>query len=341
MVYTPLSPREIDENLFPYSGNTSHQFRFLLHYALLAPSHYNAQPWRFKINSCGIDVFSDPSRCSHVADPQQREVIISCGAAIHTLEIAAHFFGLKTHVIYTINHQDNHLARIEMTEGYDPSVHEIQLFHAIKKRQTNRRWFIDTAIPGSLKEECMRAAKKLDVATTFTNDEVIRETFGRMTAQAVRTQHAHAWHRQEFSSWLRSKFTLKHDGMNHFGFFSINLPSPLIKLLLRITSLGRETGRFNQAKLTTGSPMLMAISTHEDNQHGWLNTGRTLMNTLLNFTRNGLSASFMNQAIQNPHMRNQVSTLFGGHEYPQLVLRIGIAPQVTWTARRNLDDTLL
>jgi nitroreductase len=36
---------------FPIAGTPAEQLRFLLHYAVLAPSGHNSQPWLFKIDA--------------------------------------------------------------------------------------------------------------------------------------------------------------------------------------------------------------------------------------------------------------------------------------------------
>ena len=39
----------IAENQFPKEGTRNEQLKFLLNYAILAPSSHNTQPWLFKI----------------------------------------------------------------------------------------------------------------------------------------------------------------------------------------------------------------------------------------------------------------------------------------------------
>src|SRR4051812_35680645 len=49
----------------------------------LAPSIQNTQPWRWKIRSGALELWSVPSRQLPVTDPDGRMVTISCGAALH------------------------------------------------------------------------------------------------------------------------------------------------------------------------------------------------------------------------------------------------------------------
>lgn len=78
---------------FPRDGDSGDQARFLVRYAILAPSTHNTLPWSFRIVGNGIDVFADRSRWLRVADPDQRELLLSVGCALENLVIAAEHFG--------------------------------------------------------------------------------------------------------------------------------------------------------------------------------------------------------------------------------------------------------
>src|SRR5438045_7283586 len=68
------------------------ELEFLLQYAILAPSGHNTQPWSFKITSVGVEVYVDESRAMPILDPQERELLMSVGAAICNLRVAAAHF---------------------------------------------------------------------------------------------------------------------------------------------------------------------------------------------------------------------------------------------------------
>ena len=52
----------IMENDFPRNGSSEEKMTFLLNYAILAPSIYNTQPWRFNVSDGSIMVMADESR---------------------------------------------------------------------------------------------------------------------------------------------------------------------------------------------------------------------------------------------------------------------------------------
>jgi nitroreductase len=72
--------------------------RAIVRLAVLAPSSHNTQPWRFRVDRDCIDLRADRTRALPVNDPFDRELVISCGAALLTLRAAAAFLGLGTQV---------------------------------------------------------------------------------------------------------------------------------------------------------------------------------------------------------------------------------------------------
>ncbi|HET8797964.1 MAG TPA: nitroreductase, partial [Thermoanaerobaculia bacterium] len=95
--YDPrVHPYLVDEAEFYEIEEPARQKEFLLRYAVLAPSGHNTQPWAFRAAGETVEVFADYSRRLPVADPHDRELMISIGAAIANLRIAAAHFGFDT-----------------------------------------------------------------------------------------------------------------------------------------------------------------------------------------------------------------------------------------------------
>src|ERR1700758_4962846 len=100
------NPWEVSESDFPASSTPAPKLRFLLNYAVLAPSRHNAQPWRFKIEDNVVELYADCLRALPVSDPQNREMTISCGAALANLLIAIRYFGSMA-AVEICAHPDN------------------------------------------------------------------------------------------------------------------------------------------------------------------------------------------------------------------------------------------
>ena len=75
----PLSPREVA--------------RYVVAAAVWAPSVHNTQPWRFTADGQQISLHADAERQLTVADPDGREMMISCGAALFTARLALRSLG--------------------------------------------------------------------------------------------------------------------------------------------------------------------------------------------------------------------------------------------------------
>ena len=84
----------VSETEFPAAAALPERLRFLVRYAILAPSSHNTEPWLFRVPDDRIDVRLDFSRWLKVADDDQRELHISVGCALENLLVAAEHFGL-------------------------------------------------------------------------------------------------------------------------------------------------------------------------------------------------------------------------------------------------------
>ena len=86
-------PRAAHDGAFPESASIDDQLRFMLNYAVLAPSVMNSQPWRFRVAGGEVFLYADRSRAMPALDPDGRELVISCGAALMNLRLAVRHYG--------------------------------------------------------------------------------------------------------------------------------------------------------------------------------------------------------------------------------------------------------
>ena len=90
---TPLDPWNVSADDFPADGTSEEKLWFTVQYAILAPSSHNTQPWKFRIHGNVVELYADLSRALPVVDPDKRELIMSCGAALFHLRTAIRYFG--------------------------------------------------------------------------------------------------------------------------------------------------------------------------------------------------------------------------------------------------------
>src|SRR2546423_9704205 len=68
--------------------------RYVVARAIWAPSMHNSQPWRFTADGGSrLSLHADTSRRLAAADPDGREMMISCGAALFSVRLALRSLG--------------------------------------------------------------------------------------------------------------------------------------------------------------------------------------------------------------------------------------------------------
>jgi hypothetical protein len=214
------------------------------------------------------------------------------------------------------------------------------LFKAIVKRQTNRRFFIDKPIAPSLLEVCQELADVCAVDFTYLTLQEDKERIANLSEIAIRHQHNQPWFRREFSSRLR-RHTSGKTGMSSFGLGPINFPTPIARFIMDLFNNGKSSAKFNRRKILQGSPAIGIFTTEVDDQEAWLNTGRALSLVLLELCSEGLSASFLHQAIEVDHLRPQLAKIICSRGVSQVMIRIGEASRVQPSTRRNVDEVFV
>ena len=110
--------------------------------ACRAPSLHNSQPWRWHYASGRLDLFGDRSRLLGEADPSGRQLAISCGAALHHLEIAMTSLRWRSEVtILPLREPPGPLASLLFHRDAHPHSHDFDLLTAIRRRRSDRRPF--------------------------------------------------------------------------------------------------------------------------------------------------------------------------------------------------------
>jgi len=129
----------------------------ILYYASLAPSGHNTQPWYVKVKSPNEWIISaDPNRRLPAVDPKNREVMLSIGAIVENLKIAAGTFGLQAEM------------EVIASDTIDPDILKVSLKSAssidyplqrISRRMTVKHGFLSDEIK---KEDVKALSKPLD-----------------------------------------------------------------------------------------------------------------------------------------------------------------------------------
>jgi nitroreductase len=345
LLYDPVkTPYEVDERDFPVAGTLEDQFRFLLRYAVLAPSTHNTQPWRFAVSENGIEVYADYARRMPAADPGNRELVLSIGAAVATLRIAAAHFGFSCRVEY--DHTGSSERPLAIALLTPVAAHPVgdpagaRLFPGIVRRRTNRKAFLLSRIPRAALEAFAGLDAGRQSAVTVSVDGRLNESVAAMVAEADARRFADREVREDMSAWIHADSSTVADGMPAAAAGQTTVPQAIASWAVRAVDSARQRA-MQDRNLCLEAPALAVISSEDTVPH-WLDAGELQQQLLLTAEREGLACSYFNMPMHVPEIRARLRAVIGVPSWPQVLLRIGYCLEETpRTPRRPLEDVLV
>jgi len=312
---------QVDESDFYEIENRRDQIEFLLRYAILAPSSHNTQPWSFKVTGEGVEVYVDYTRRLPIADPDDRELLMSIGAAITNLRVAAAHFGFDTTVLYQNRPEETlPVAIVALRETCATDGDLRRLFAAIVARRTNRSEFESRPI-----DDTARAAlcEFVDEQSEFVRFIVHhdRQRIVQLVSVADRMLFSNDAFRAELTHWIRESETESSDGICADAFGIPDSLSGLGPWFLRRFDVGNAQARRNQELIDEAAGLL--VVTADDDKVSLLRAGEVVERLLLLLTTLGLQYSFMNEPIEVADLRTDLWSMIRSPRPPQLLLRIG------------------
>lgn len=335
-----LAAWQISEHDFPAAGNAAQKLAFGVNYAVLAPSAHNTQPWCFHLQDDQLRLYADRTRALAVVDHADRELTISCGAALFALRLSLRHFGYEAHVdaLPEPNHPDL-LARVTLGKRALASDMEHKMFAAILERRTTRVAFEDRRVPDALLSALANAAEAEGAWLWVVKETDQRSALAELVARADREQWADPRVRRELAAWVHANRAASRDGMPGYAMGMGDLMSVAGPIVMRTFDLGRGMAAKDR-DIALGSPALVVLGTKGDNPKDWLMTGQALMHVLLRALVEGVTGSYLNQAVQITHLRDELRQMLANAFYPQLCLRLGYGPSVRATPRRRAAEVM-
>lgn len=324
----------IDHAAYPVRGPVSAQLEFLVHYAILAPSTHNSQPWLFRVRADALELFADRTRALPVSDPDDRELLISCGAAIAHARLAACNFGQNATVDLLPGGHPDLLARLRFHGQRSPTHAETRRFQAIAERRTTRTVFAIGDVPTEVLDALTSLARAEHAAIAFMTDADDRERISRLVAQADHIQMDDPAFRKELALWVHPQDSRTQDGMSIASFGQSDRLSAAAAQIIRRFDLGAGVAARDK-QIAAGSPVLAILSTEADTPTDWLRTGMALAAVLLEATASGMQSAFLNQPIEVPMLRQQLRAELAIEGIPQILLRLGRGQKVPPAPRRE------
>ncbi|HVV73173.1 MAG TPA: nitroreductase, partial [Verrucomicrobiae bacterium] len=345
---------------FPAWGSGGEKMQFLVRYAVLAPSKCNAQPWLFEICGDSMDLICDRSWAFHEIDPNCRQLILSCGAALLNLTIAARHFGCGLQVEPFPWPGDRYLlARVRLASSdlgnragaaQDASgvfrtnpPDSDELFAALSRRCTSRRRFQRRIPPDETLQALESAVNPYGAWMHLIRDEPQRKQIAQLVEAGDREQMANKPLRKELARWVHQPFGDSKDG---FPVSRYGLPRPMLwlapglSLALRALDLGNVVGRRDR-RLAQSAPLLAVLGTDQDTPLSWLAAGQALESLWLRAAACRLSLSVFSPPIEVPRVREELARITGRAGFPQALIRLGYGASARQSPRRPAEEVII
>jgi len=307
-----------------------------LELAVRAPSLHNSQPWRWHVGSNTVHLYCESSRHLPHTDPDGRDLLLSCGAALHHSVIAFGALGWRA-VVHRLPNptQPDHLAALELHRAA-PAGADIALAAAIARRRTDRRRYSERTV--GLDGIALMGARAARSGVTLRRLETTTE-FRGLLESAVRTHVSDQEYVEELTAW--SGRHASNDGVPE-----ANTPQPDLSAAV--------PGRLFAGALPATSArvvehpdngVLIALGTATDDRAARLRAGEATSAVLLTATAQGLSSCLMSEPLEVAETRQGLrESAFDDRQFPQMLLRVGWpvdgASALPMTPRRPLAEVV-
>ena len=313
--------------------------RWAVEQACLAPSVHNTQPWRFTWDGTSYELRADTSRGLTASDPDGRELVMSCGAALFNLRLALRKVGYDARVeVLPVPGDPRFLARVTPMEGAPADPDERRAFAAMTRRHTHRGAFDDQPLAPEVTVAMQRAAELESAELVLVADPGQRRhvlTLGRAAERALVND---ADVQAEISEWTPPPGSRRRDGVPPTAYAAEPVAQP-DDLAPRDYDQGRGYGIGEAVENAPG--VIGVLVTEGDLQQDWLAAGQALERLLVSASQRGAFAALHSQLTEVPHLRNELRRELCITGYPQILLRFGYAPEAQHSPRRPVDEVLL
>ncbi|MEU0504308.1 hypothetical protein [Nocardia sp. NPDC005998] len=284
-----------------------------------APSVHNTQPWRCEFDGTRLHLRRDNDRLLSATDPLGRQLVISCGAMLHHVRTAFAAQGWHTDVTRLPDpEQPDYLAVIDFRRWPDPPDSVRARARAIDQRRTDRLPMLAPTDWPQVVHTVQMLVIPHDLELTALDDSV-RPRLAAASEHATATRRYDMEYQSELRWW--SGHSSGPEGVPRNALVS-----------------DAEFARVGVGRTFPSAPhsarrgtledrsRLLVLSSSSDSQPNWLHTGEVLSAVLLECTVAGLATCALTHITELPTGRRVLASLLAYPGVPQVVIRIGTAP---------------
>ncbi len=317
--------------------------RALVGAAVLAPSDWNTQPWRFEVDPGSIRLFADAQRALPTSDPDRRGLMVSLGAALENLVVAARAYGFQP----TVRYRPNEGARgvvAEMTWLDGGPRRDRELFGALTERRTNRRNYDGRGLLPQVRAQLSAQVADGPRLHWLDGRDALRE-LADVVHDAVHAQVSNCRIQAEQHGWLRTSrqdAARRGDGVpvdalgmsGPANWFADHYYDP-DSWFLRFGA-GSLAKRAREGVRSAGAAVLLTTTARDES--AWLLGGQAYERLALKATQLGLAHQPINAPLELDRFRGPLLRRFGvSGEEPLMLVRCGHDSRVPHTPRRAVS----
>ena len=310
--------------------------------AVWAPSVHNTQPWRFTAGRQQLSLHADAGRQLHVADPDGREMMISCGAALFTARLGLRSLGYipETSVLPDPG-QPLLVAQVSWGRRAACTGFEQRLFGQVRARRTHRGGFDVVPLPAGLLAGLREGAARHGAMLRIVADDGRRAVLAAAVQEAERAQRLDADRVAELARWAPAPGSAQADGVPPAAYparaehTDPDFPG-------RDFAHGRGWGLppLSATPRFTSAGVAAVLTTAGDCPADCVGAGQALQRILLTASTCGVAAALHTQPLEFGWVRESIRARVSDGAYPQLVLRFGAVTQTAASVRRPPGDVL-
>ncbi|MDK8463557.1 Tat pathway signal protein [Marinobacter sp. SS13-12] len=317
--------------------NAVQDYSVLVHYATLAASSHNTQPWIFKLENNRIRILPDLSRRCPAVDPDDHHLYASLGCAAENLLLAAEAAGLKGHCSYDASTSGVNIDFEETTPFRSP------LFEAIPHRQCSRVEYDGSQLSAEQLQQLEKAGQGDGVSIIVFTDGEQKEQVARYVAEGNAAQFGDSEWARELKSWIRfngSEAVTTGDGLYGPVMGNPAVPRWLGLMAMHFGFSAKKQSQKDYRHIRSSSAIAVLVSEIDDRPH-WIEAGRCYERLALQAAALGLSTAFINQPVEVAPLRTKFARFLDvGNRRPDFIVRVGRGAKTPRSLRRPLEQVI-